>query len=116
MSVTPDTAVSIEMPYKEWANLCQELAGYGYQHELGALGMIERQLPTLTPTGLGAVVRAEPTNIGPNVLPVVLVFCSKGDSPQDKLSWRDPYEGSWYEPDDFHVTEVLSQGIPWPTA
>lgn len=115
MSVTPDTAVSINLLHREWSEVYEileqgSLVGEQLAYQIGA------QLPELTPTGLGAVVRAEPTNIGPNVLPVVLVFCSKGDSPQDKLSWRDPYEGSWYEPDDFHVTEVLSQGIPWPTA
>lgn len=111
MNATPGIVVSIEKTYADWESIAEALEE---SHEAGPAMAAELRAQA-TPSGLGAVVRALPRNLGPDVSPVILVLCSDGDSVADKLAWRDPHEGGWYERGEFTITEVLSLGIPWPS-
>lgn len=114
MSVSPDTPVSVELTYKQWSRAATYLDDdCGSEGEALAYA-INKQLPLLTPTGLGAVVRARVSAVSATEVAFVLVLCSAPAGIEDNLSWRDPTDGSWFEPDQFIVTEVLSEGIPWP--
>lgn len=112
MSVSPDTVVSVELMYGDWAQLCLELAGFGYPREAGVLWAIESQIPTLTPTNLAAVVVARV----PDRAELRTLILASRTNAEDVLSWRDIDDGDWHEHGAIEVTEVLSKGIPWPHA
>lgn len=111
MSASPDTLVSVELPYRDWCEVADKLDMHGREWGERVAQKVIDQLPPLTPTGLGAVVRARLS--AEAARDFVFVLCSM-PATEDNLSWHDPTDGSWYEPDQFEVTEVLSKGIPWP--
>lgn len=108
--ITKDTPVTVTLPLGDWDEIYTALNdGYDRLEELSY--RVGEQLPDKTPGGLGAVVRAL---ILETKTPAVLVLCSDLGKTYH-LAWREPHEGDWYDVDAFEITEVLSQGIPWPT-
>lgn len=112
-AITKASPVNVRLTLGEWDEIYELLQDSVLDRAEALSYLIGGQLPDKTPTGLGAVVRA---TILSDPVPgtAVLVLCA-ATKVGDYLSWRDPQTGDWYELDQFRITEVLSQGIPWPT-
>lgn len=103
--ITADSRIDVRLPHRQWIEVCQLLDDRCGEKGEFYSGLIQDQIPELTPTDLGAVVRA---NVAGEE--TILVLAAPDADGEFTARWRST-DGRWLPDAQVEILHVLARGV-----